>query len=198
MLPDLPGLKRDIQRLLDRYLQTQVDARIGVFKESPKHTIHEGNRMRTVRGNGSIDESELKEASANMSLNFDDVPRLTLEEQLTKINDIADQMARQISEHLFGTLNAILDKVGQVVDQKGRPLDAEGIFAVLEKLQLDFDEGGKHNEISIVMLPALAPKVKQVFEQIMSEPLLRQRYEEIIMRKRMEWRDREAARKLVG
>jgi hypothetical protein len=198
MLPDLPGLKLDIQRLLNAYLRTQINVRLGVFNKAPKHAMHEGNRMRVVRADGSIDESELKEASAEMVLKHEDAPRLTLRELGGKLNDIADQMARQISEHLFGRLNEAIERTGQVVDQKGKPLDAEAVFSALEKIQLDFDETGKHKELSIVVPPALAPKAKQVFEQIQSDPILRDRHEEIMLRKRMEWRDREASRKLVG
>jgi hypothetical protein len=160
--------------------------------------IQEGNRMRTVRADGSIDESELKLASAAMSLKFDEIPRLTIKDRICKLNDMADQMASQISKHLFGTLNEVLDKAGQVLDQKGRPLDAEAVFAALENIELEFDETGKHKDLSIVVPPALAPKAKKVFEQIESDPVLRKRHEEIMIRKRMEWRDREASRKLVG
>jgi hypothetical protein len=198
MLPDLPSLKCDIQQMLKRYLQTQVNARLGILGQSPKHTVHEGNRMRTVRADGSTDESELKQASAEMSLKFNDIPQFSIEKRIAMINDMAEQMARQISEQMFGALNEILNKTGQVVDQEGRPLDAEAIFSVLEKIQLDFDETGKHKDLSIVVPPELAPKAKQVLEQIHSDPTLRKRYEEIIVRKRIEWRDREAARKLVG
>jgi len=198
MLPDLQSLKRDIQRILDRYLQTQVHARLGVFNESPHHTIHEGNRLRTIRADGSVEDSNLKEASAEVMLKLDEIPQLTIEQRVAKINDMADKMAQQMNEHLFGALNATLDKAGQVVDQQGKPLDVDAVFKVLEKIQLDFDEAGKPDQLSIVVHPTLAPQAKLVFEKIESDPVLRERYEEIIVRKRFEWRDREADRKLVG
>jgi hypothetical protein len=197
MLPDLPRLKRDIQYALDRYLWGQVHARLGFFNEAPKHPIQEGNRLRIVRADGSIHESELKESSAEMSLKLDDVPRLTLEKRISILNDQAENIARQISTQLFKDLTEELDKSGQVVDQKGMPLTPEAIFAVLEKVQLEFDETGEH-EVSIVLPPALAPKAMEALKQIESDQTLRKRYEEVIARKRMEWRDREAARKLVG
>ncbi|GEM_PF-403690 len=197
MLPDLPGLKHDIQRALDRYLSTQVNKRLGFFNEVPKHPVHEGNRLRVVRADGSIDESELEKASAEMSIKLEDIPGLTLEKRLAMLNDQADQIASQISKGLFEGLKRELDKAGQAVDQRGRTLDAEAVFSVLEKIQFEFDETGGH-EIAVVLHPDLAPKMMDVLKQIESDPILRKRYEEIITRKRMEWRDREAARKLVG
>ena len=155
MLPDLPTLKGDIQRVLLAYFHGQVYVRLGFFSKVPKHTIHEGKHLRTVRADGTIEESDLKQASAEMAVHFDEAPRITLEERMAKINDMADQMARQMGEQLFGSLNETLDKAGQTLDQKGQPLDAEAIFSVLEKIEIEFDETGKHKELSIVVPPAL-------------------------------------------
>jgi hypothetical protein len=198
MLPDLPRLKEDVQKVIDRYLQFQVNSRLGIFGEAPKHIIQEGNRMRMIRADGSVDESEFKHASAEISLTLDEIPTLTVQARIEKLNDIAEQMAGQVSRLLFGTLNEVLDKAGQVVDQKGRPLDAESVFNVLENMHLEFDETGKHKGLSIVVPPALAPKAERVMAQIDADPALRKRHEEIMNRKWMEWRDREASRKLVG
>lgn len=198
MLPDLPNLKRDIQRTLGRYLQRQVDARLGVFSQSPKHMIHEGDRMRTIRADGSKDESDLQKASAELTLKSDQIPALSVEERIKKLDNMAEQIARQMTEHMFGSLGATLEKAGQVVERKGKPFDAEAIFEALEKIQLDFDRTGNIQNLSIVVPPLLLPNAKKAFEQIQSDPLLQKRYEEIIVRKRLEYRDRKAARKLVG
>jgi hypothetical protein len=143
VLPDLPSLKNDIQHVITRYLQNQTHARLGIFSEAPKHTAHEGNRMRTIRADGSIDDTEFKEISAEMIINIGEVPQLTIEDRKTKINNIADEMARQITKNLFASLNEALDKAGQTVNRQGKPLDAEAVFQVLEKIELDFDETGK-------------------------------------------------------
>lgn len=154
--------------------------------------------MRMIRADGSVDESEFKHASAEISLTLDEIPSLTVQNRIEKLNDMAEQMAGQVSKLLFGTLNDVLDKAGQVVDQKGRPLDAEAVFNALESMHLEFDEAGKHKGLSIVVPPALAPKAEKVMAQIDADPVLRKRHEEIMTRKWMEWRDREASRKLVG
>lgn len=198
VLPDLPSLKQDIQRLIDRYLHSQVHARLGVFDQSPKHIVHEGNRMRVIRADGSIDETDPQQASSEMLLKMDEVPSMSVQQRVKKLDEMAEDMARQMSEHLYGALSAGLNKAGQVVNRNGVPFDIEVLFEVLEKIQLEFDESGKHNQISVVIPPALASRVKEVFEQITSDPQLKVRHEEIILKKKLEWRDREAARKLVG
>jgi hypothetical protein len=198
MLPDLPKLKRDIQHVLDRYLKLQTHSRLGVFQEAQKQIIHEGNRTRVIRADGSTEESLLRKASAEMEIKYDEVPRLTFESRLVKLNDIAEQMAMEMSKQLFGSLTDTLNKSGQSINNQGRPLDAEAIFSVLEKIQLEFDSSGQHKKLSIVLPPALIQKFHEVLKTIDNDPELSKRHEEIMQRKKQEWHDREASRKLVG
>ena len=198
MLPDLPELKNDLQRIFDKYLRRQVNARMGVFDNSAKHIIHEGERMRIIRADGSVEESDMKLSSAEMTIKTDELATLTIKDRMDRLNGMAEDMARQISEHLFGSLFETLDKAGQSVDAKGKPFDIGALFDALEAIELEFDESGKHHDIQLVIPPAMAERVQAVFKQMDADPELQRRHEEIINRKFGEWRDREAARKLVG
>jgi hypothetical protein len=91
-----------------------------------------------------------------------------------------------------------LDEAGQVVDAQGKPLDAELIFQVIESVQIDFDDDGNQHSFSFAVGPELYARLQAELQKIADDPVLKQRYDEIMNRKRMEWRDREAARKLVG
>lgn len=198
MLPDLPELKRELQRIIDQYLQRQVRARMGVFNHAPKHIIHEGARMRILRADGTVEESNLKESKAEMTIKIEEIPTLTIKDRMERLDGMAEDMARQISEHLFGTLNETLEKAGQVVDAKGKPFDAEAFLGAIAAVNLEFDASGQHRDLQLVIPPAMAERVQAVFNQIDTDPALKRRHEELIDRKFGEWRDREAARKLVG
>lgn len=198
MLPDLPNLKSEIQKILDLYLAKQINIRLGFIGESPKQIIHEGNRTRVIREDGSVEETELQMASAEITLNIDDIPFFTPEKRLSMINETADKMAKNMSTMLLESLQGTLEKAGRVIDQKGKPLDADAIFSLFEFTQIDFDRAGMHVPFSLVLSPELFEKAAQTLERIKSDPKLRERYEEIMLKKRMEWLDREAARKLVG
>lgn len=198
MLPDLPVLKHELQSIFNKYLRRQIDARLGVFNESPKHLIHEGRELHTTRADGSSSNTNLKLSSTEMTLKLEEIPTLSIEERTKKLDLLADDMAKQISENLFNSLHADLESAGQVVDRKGKALDAEAIFELLEKITIDFDEPeGSHNT-SIVISPEMAVSFQLIFNQIESDPMLLKKHNEIMNKKRMEWRDREAARKLVG
>lgn len=198
MLPDLPTIKRDLQKLFDIYFKQQVRLRLGAFEESPRHIIHEGRALSVSREDGSVDESTLKAATAEFSLRYDDVPEKSINERLKQLDQAAEKMAEQISRNLFESLNETLDKAGQVVDRQGKPLDAEAILAVLESIHLDFDENGRHSPLTVVLHPNLQPAARRAFQELASDPVLSARYNELMRQKQAEWRDREASRKLVG
>lgn len=198
MLPDLPALKRDIQCLLDRYLQQATNSRMGVFADVPRHRVHEGREMRIHRADGSVEDTAMKQASAEMVIKFEEVPHLSLQDRIKKLDVLAETMAQQMAEHLFGSLGESLEKAGQVVDGGGKPFSAETLFAVLEKLQVDFDKEGQPKNLQLVVGSALVPKLQEIAEQERLDPSLRSRHEEIMSKKWVEWRDREASRTLVG
>ena len=199
MLPDLPGLKQDLQYIFDRYLRKAIQERLGAFADVPRHTVHEGEEMRVSRADGTVEDFGMKISSAALSLNLADIPTMTTEARIAKLNEMADAMAKQISQNLYGSLNESLEKAGQVVDNRGQPFGIETVFAVLEKLDIDFDkQGNPAAGLRFVINPELAPRVREIMELEKTDSTIKTRHEEIMTKKWMEWRDREAARKLVG
>lgn len=198
MLPDIPPLKREIARKLQIAFKQRVNAYMGAINEAPRYFIKEGRRVVTVRPDGHLDETLLKEASAETTIRFDEVPHLSFQDRLTKLDEAAREMARQISEHAFGQLNEAVERVGNVVDGGGKPLSPELYLEVIEKIHLDFDADGKPSQLTLVIPPGMEQRAKEVAEKLDHDPEYRKRYRELIDKKRMQWRDREAARKLVG
>lgn len=198
MLPDIPPLKQEIAKKLQTFFKLRVNAYLGAINEAPRCLIKEGRRPVIIRPDGRTDETQLKESFAETSVRLDDVPRLTLQERLAKLDVVAREMASQISEHAFSQIKEAVERVGNGVDGGGRPLSPEVILEVFEKIQLDFDADNKHHKLTVVIPPGMAERAKETFEKLQQDPKYSKRYEEIIAKKWMEWRDREATRKLVG
>lgn len=199
MLPDLPKLKADIAQVFHLILKKRLNAYLGVVGEAPRSIIKEGRNPVTLRPDSSRDETALKLTSAETIFKLEEIPHLSAEQRIAKLDTVAREMANQISSHAFAKINEAVDKVGNVVDAKGKPLSADAIFEMLETIQIEFEPDGiKHKELTVVIPPGLAGKVKETMEKIHQDPELRKRHEDIINKKREEWRAREAARKLVG
>lgn len=199
MLPDLPKLKADIAQVFHVILKNRLNAYLGVVGEAPRSFIKEGRNPVTVRSDSSRDETELKVTSAETIFKLEEIPHLSAEQRIERLDAVAREMAKQISSHAFAKINEAVDKVGNVVNAKGKPFSADAVFEILEKIQLDFEpDGVKHKELTVVIPPGMADQVKETLEKIHQDPELSKRYEDIINKKRTEWRARESARKLVG
>lgn len=198
MLPDLPDFRRTLRAALIRYVSNRAQAQIGVFNVAPKHIVHEGTAIRVSRDNGETEESDLMQASATTSLAEADAERLSHSDRMKILNDLADQLAGEMARKLYAALDDTLNRAGQTVDNRGRPLDAETIFAAFEKISIDFDSAERPRLPMLSMGPDGLEATKRAFHQIDTDPTLRSRFEALLSSKKAEWRDREAARKLVG
>lgn len=198
MLPDILSLKNEISKLLRAAFKQRVNAYMGAINEAPRYFIKEGKRPITIRPDGRTDETELKQASAEASVRLDEVPNLSFQDRLTKLDEAAREVARQISEHAFGQINEAVERVGNVIDGGGKPLTPDVLLNVYEKIHLDFDANGNPRELTMVIPPGMEQRAKEALERLHQDPEYSTRFKKIIDKKRMEWRDRETARRLVG
>jgi hypothetical protein len=199
VLPDLPSFKRDLFAILIRYLRNATHQRLGAFSDVPRHVVHEGKDMRVQRSDGSVEDFGMKGASAEMLTKVEDIPHMSLEDRIKQLDELAHTMAKQMSQHMYESLTESLEKAGQVVDARGKPLDIETIFEVLEKVEMDFDsQGNLADGFRFVVGPALIPRIREMMEQEKNDPTIKRRREAIMAKKWLAWRDREATRKLVG
>lgn len=198
MLPDLPSLKKELEKAFQSAFRKRVNAYMGVLNECRRNYIKEGNRVITIRPDGTRDETELKEASTETIIRLEEVPSLSIKDRVLRLDEAASEMARKISEHAFRTIFESVEKVGNVIDGSGKVISPEAILAVYEKIHLEFDEYGNPNELTMVVAPGMERRAREALEALHRDPELKERFDTIIEKKRMEWRDREVARRLVG
>ncbi len=199
MLPNLPALRIDLARRQDEFVKTQIHRRLGVFSESPTHIVHEGRSLRMVRSDGDVDDSELKRASAEISVLDEEAITMTHAERLEKLDQLAAELAPKIVSIFVSTLDSVLQAAGQTVENQGKPLTGESILAVFEKIERDFEPDGTPSPLSFFSTQAdMYPAFQRAMEEIERDPQLKARMDALMQRKKEQWIDREASRKLVG
>jgi hypothetical protein len=198
MLPDLPDLKAELRDIYVRYVSRRAHAQLGAFSEAPRHVIHEGETMRVERANGDSEDSDMQGASAEVVISYEQAETMSLQERTQILNDLADRMAMQMSEKLFTSLNETLDRAGQTVDNRGRPFDAEAILRILDRMEIDFDAQGNPKLPTVQLGRDMSEAWVEATNQLANDPVWKARLEQLLAEKRANWRDREAARKLVG
>lgn len=197
MLPDIIPLKEEIARRLSEIFRARVNSYLGVVNEMPRNYLKEGSSIVIIREDGSRDETILREASGEVEIRASEVPKMTIQHRVEKMDVIAREMAGQISRHMFDDIGKAIEEVGNVVRTSGR-FDADAFLETLKTMQIDFDDEGNMRGITAVFPPSIAPQARETLQRFHSDLELRRRYEDLMTEKRREYRAREAARKLVG
>lgn len=197
MLPDYPKLKKDLQEALDRYLRERVAAYMGIVGQFPHCTVHEGDRTYLQRAAGDSAETEFTLVDVTRSLSRDELPRLTLDDILARLDEGAGELAGRTKQHAFGEMDRIVTDAGQVVSGKGQPLP-ETILQTFEKLEIDFDGDGKISGLKVICHPSQQAALVEAFRRLEEDPAYKARFDEVLQRQRERWRARETGRNLVG
>jgi hypothetical protein len=158
------------------------------------HYLHEGRTMRIVRSDKSESESGLVQMSSGIEFKVDELEELTLDKVVAKIDAMVVDMVRQQVSFVRERLSSELPE-SQSVDGKGKKLDGELILQALDRMQMEFYPDGTPHKIFLDAPPEL---IASAMQEIENSPELKKRHEQLIEKKREEWRAREADRKLVG
>jgi hypothetical protein len=184
VLPDYPELKAELQKLIVARLKLLERQKAAPLSELRPMMMHEGKAMSFTRADGSKDKivPKLMEATLN-----------------EKLQEAADQLATQKVQLFTKVFEEATDAIGNVVKTDGKPFDSTHLYQMIEKVQIDFDSTGRPIMPSFVVgRGEQIDQVRAVMTQIDADDVLRAKFEKLLVKKREEWRAREADRKLVG
>lgn len=196
MLPDFPKTKLEISELLNTRVRLKIKA-LSPFAALPRtFTQHEGNVLSYPQeGSGRVTHG-FESFGGTRMLQIDEIPKLVGEKLLQKIDWIAEEIAKQFTQHGFRVLDKAAEQTGNRIDANGKPFDKEMFLQMLESVEMTFDESGKP-ELVLLMHPDMAKVVQELGPSWEQDPVFKKRHSEVLMVKREEWRDRESNRKLV-
>lgn len=198
MLPDFPNIKAKLVKLLLSKTRMAQSLNLGPLADIKKTKQFEGNKAFLIREDGSIDEIEFKEFGANLPItDLKSVESQTPEDIIKMFNNAGKDIAKQQSKLTYEKINKGVKEVGNVIDAGGKPFCLDDFFRAIEKIQIDFDNFGNPYMPTFVGGQKAIESVYKVLPQL-EDPLYKKRYNELMEKKKEEWRDRESNRKLVG
>jgi hypothetical protein len=192
-LPDFKRTKMRRKRALWRILHAKW--RYGDHLLSKLRTFRQPD---AVAGMVSGEEERVTfndRLGAVLRISMDELPDLDNDRYVDKIMEMAGEFRKQAHIQFFKTVDALTEKYGMVVKGQGRPL-REQFLEGIGRIQVEFDESGPIFP-TLCMHPDMADQFKAEMAVAESDPDYRQRFDEIVARKYVEWRDREANRRLV-
>ena len=197
MLPDFPKEKELFSKFWNRYLELKHQEFLGFFSTIPSFTIHEGDRWKIKRADGTESEKPYQDLSSSFTIGLSDVPDLTPEKIREKLDMVAEHAAQQMSRNILGEITRATEQAGNTVGGKGKPLTKELYFEMLEKIEAAFTPEGEWIPPSFLMSPDAWNTNKEKFKEWHQDLGFINRQTEIITKQREAWNAREALRKLV-
>ena len=198
MLPDFVHVKERRLLWFNRAVQRFMERQAWMMKEMRKVQQHEGRRLQyqTIGGDQEVVGYDNK-LSSSLNIEFDKLPGLGPAEYLKKAHAMATEFAVQAKQHFYGKIERCSKQAGTAVDTGGKSFEPMMFLDGLEKMDLDFDDRGQPELPTFVMHPSQAEALAKKMRQAEQSPEFRRRWNEVMTRKLVEWRDREADRKLV-
>jgi hypothetical protein len=197
MLPRFVRLEAEFERAIQRLIKRTAKGS-GVLSQIKSHVIHEGKEMSIVRAEEDQDTTDLRAEQAEVIMTHDEIDNVNLEFIMFKANEIATQFEKQLSVRLFETVKDVTDRTGQSLNAHGQPLTVETLLQLFDKMQINFERNKEVGDFTIVVAPAMIPALKEIETEMMSNPELRKKWNDLIESKRNEFREREINRNLVG
>lgn len=197
MLPNFKKAKKKIHKFYLEYME-MVSYQVSYpVKEVPRLQIHEGDKIFTVDINGLVKECKIEEFKVEYTTKADEIRNNSFFDNLKAYKDVASEMAKKQFFSFFDTISKEVEKVGNVTNMKGKKITPDDFFDMLAKIQIDFDENEKAILPTIVTGPESADSFKEMFDEIEKNKIYRDKFNNIIEIKLMEYRAREGNRKLV-
>ena len=197
MLPDFPELKKELNDRLAMHVKAEAsnDPLLAAF---PSFVIHEGRRAELTRSDGTSHQMNFDNPmSARTTVSAADVRTKGGKAALEAAREIAAQLQQAMAERAVASLQEAVEAIGNSLDGGGRPLSAEMILEMWDKMELSFDADGNWEQPTLLIHPNLEARAAEAYRRILNEPELRARRDAIVNRQRREWRVREARRKLA-
>ncbi len=198
MFPDFPEAKKKVERQLLAMVQKLIPQIVPLLGQVKRFKQHEGKAWKLLDENQSVGTSGgYQEISVEVQLKREDQRRFDPEKLLGVIVDIARGLADEQSSLMFKRIKEVVDNEGGSIDVGG-DLKPEHLFEAMRKKDMEFDpRTGEPIGEAIIMHPETLKKIGPKLKKWEADPQIKKELDRITEKKREEWREREARRKLV-
>jgi hypothetical protein len=193
MLPDFPRLKAERFRWLQRAAYKRSLGKHPILPQMRFFKQHEGDQAQLFDVDGNEAMSGYEKFESRMEIQASELPGLDNEHWLRKLEKMTDDFAASQMKLLLKRVEEAATSAGNVIAAEGGELTEDLIFKVFEKIDFDFEGDRVAPGFAFVAAPGMAERLASLKE---TEEYKR-KHEQLIEQKRVSFRLRQAARKLV-
>jgi len=196
MLPDYISIKSKLRNVLLKIMKkVEYDSSV-MMSQVNAVKIHEGNKCKIIREDGTSEDIEMKKISVELKYNIKDIENKL--PNVDMIKNVAQEMSIKKEKMFIEELDKIVTSTGNIVDSGGSKFSNDHLFKLLEKISIDFDENGNPYLPTIYTNSDTFKAIESELKKYEDDPENKKRYDDLISKKREEWNERESNRKLVG
>jgi hypothetical protein len=196
MLPRIAKLDRQFVEAIQFYVRERSRGN-SVLRKIKAHVVHEGKSTAIRRSPTEIELTKLIQATVETRMMHDEIESIDLAYILSKAEEISADFERQISAHLFKTLEEVTDQTGLKKDARGQRLTNDMLIELFSMMQINF-ERSQGGDFLIVAAPGMEATFKKLEREMTENPEIKAKWNAMMERKRNEFREREINRNLVG
>jgi hypothetical protein len=199
MLPDFPKAKARLNRDLLRWVREQIPALTPLLQGIQTFRQHEGRVANIVRQDQSEAGVEYHQSSVKFETHRDEMRTLDLNALKQKLMDLAKRLGEEQEKNFLQFVSKTAESTGNVVKAEGE-FTPDHLLELISRLPEDFDPETLERVPGAVFVlhPETAAKLLPKAKGWEQNPEFKAKLKDITNRKREEWRDREANRKLVS
>lgn len=198
MLPDFTKLKKELLEEIIIPAFSEARRNDPLLGRIHSTTQFEGKETSYQTVDGNIEKQPYEKFKGEWQITPEEVIEQPFDYFINKFKKMGEDATSQMAQYTFKQINKVIDKTGNVVDAGGKKISPDLILESLEKVLIDFDEDTGNAKFPTVYIhPDQAEAYKKVIEDAKQDPEFKKKFDEMVERKRKEWHDREAVRKLV-
>jgi len=196
MLPTFPESKTILKREWEKRFFAAKTKIFPVEIHPPVMELTEGKKSDYQTDERRIRPLKVKSHSVTARHSIKDGMGMTITEFDATAVDAGEKFGNQMWELMKGAFNDAVDETGNEIEIKKGDLKKEDILRILEMGEKTFDEHG-NMEGQMLCNPAFAEELRQRETEWMKDKDFQAKVAEIITRKKAEFNEREAGRRLV-
>lgn len=168
-----------------------------LFRQMGESILYEGDEGEILDGSDIV-TSEFTDIRASFRLEHETIRNVDLSAYRQMLERGFLELHKSQHEALFSQMNEVLDKSNRGINAGGRPMDWSLFLEAWDSVEFLFDENGEWiPQMLVIDPPQLAIRVQEVADEMKSDPIKKQQWDELMDRKRKEFYAKESHRKLV-
>lgn len=197
MLPTFPKSQKILSDEWNQRMFAKKNDTFPLELHPPILQIVEGKDSDFERDDGKIKSFNIKLHSVSVRHQIENDRGMTLEEFRKKADEAGEGLGKDMWQSITETITQAVAETGNEVKVKKGNLTQDDMLKMLETRAHNFDEFGMPQG-RLVCGSEFANEVKQRIEEWKDDKGFHAKAEEIIRRKKAEFNEREARRRLVG